>query len=80
MRIINSEVIPADAREQLDLDEEPRSAYAMEFVNGLSSMSMVFASEYDEHKKVVVMAGKFQKFFKSLTNEVEVVGCVVSDR
>lgn len=79
MRIIISEVIPADARAELDLDEEPRSAYTMEFVNGLRSMSMVFASQYDEHDKVVKVAQKFQNFFLTLTDVVEIDDCVVGE-
>ena len=80
MRIIISEVIPAEARQELDLDEEPRTAYSIEFVNGLESLSMVFASEYAEHEKIMKVAHKFSGFFKTLTDEVEIHDCVVSDQ
>lgn len=79
MRIIISEVIPAEARVELNLDEESHNAYAVEFVNGLESMSMVFSSEYDEHGKIVAVAEKFKRFFKTLTDEVEIHDCVAGD-
>jgi hypothetical protein len=77
MRIIISEVIPADARAELNLDKEPCNAYAMEFVNGLNSLSMVFASKHGDHGKIIVVAEKFETFFKTLTAEVEIHDCVL---
>lgn len=81
MRIIISEVIPAEARAELNLDEESRDAYVLEFVNGLQSMSMVFAcdAECDNYEKIVAVARKFQGFFKTLTDEVEIHDCVVGE-